>query len=87
MMDSAEPIEGWSVKEVTSVTRLARNDINGSLYYYLKELIQSFCRRVSDLHIQFQFFELNAMDLPQTMAMRGISNHYFDRIEVISYPF
>ncbi|PQE03580.1 MYND finger family protein [Rutstroemia sp. NJR-2017a BVV2] len=82
MMDSADPIEGWSVKEFTSVPRLARNDINGSLYYYLKGLIQSFCRRVKHLHIRFQFFELNVMDLPHTMAMRGISHHYFDRIEV-----
>jgi hypothetical protein len=53
----------------------------------LKGLIHSFCRRVKDLHIRFQFFELNAMDLPHTMAMRGISNHYFDRIEVHSCSF
>lgn len=86
-MDSAEPIKGWSVKEVTSVTRLARSDINGSLYYYLKELFRSFCRRVGDLQIRFQFFALNAIDLPQSMAERGISNHYFDRIEVISHSF
>ncbi|PQE06221.1 MYND finger family protein [Rutstroemia sp. NJR-2017a BBW] len=81
MMDSADPIEGWSVKEFTSVRRIARDDINGSLYYYLKGLIHSFCHCVKRLDIRFQLFELNAVDLPHTMAMRGISNHYFDRIE------
>ncbi|KAF7928559.1 uncharacterized protein EAE98_005615 [Botrytis deweyae] len=82
MMDSADPLEGWPLAEHLSKPSPARNDIYGSLYFYLQDQLQSFCKRIENLKIRFQLFELDAVDLPGIMKERGIGKVYFDRIEV-----
>ncbi|TGO85026.1 hypothetical protein BPOR_0439g00050 [Botrytis porri] len=39
-------------------------------------------RRIENLKIRFQLFELDAVDLPGILKERGIAKDYFDRIEV-----
>lgn len=82
MMDSADPMQGWPFEEFLSKFPPARNDIYGSLYFYLQDQLRSFGRRIENLKIRFQLFELDAMNLPSIMKQRGIEKHYFDRIEV-----
>ncbi|KAF7958784.1 hypothetical protein EAE96_002317 [Botrytis aclada] len=82
IMDSADPLEGWPLNEHLSKPSPARNDIYGSLYFYLQDQLQSFCKRIENLKIRFQLFELDAVDLPDILKGRGIGKDYFDRIEV-----
>ncbi|KAB8302796.1 hypothetical protein EYC80_006141 [Monilinia laxa] len=82
MMDSADPLEGWAFEECLSNPPPARNDIYGSLYFYLQHQLRSFCERTRNLQVSFQIFELDALDLPGTMKGRGIGKRHFDRIEL-----
>jgi hypothetical protein len=81
-MDSADPLEGWPVKEVIQKAPLAKSDIYGSLFIYLRDILLKFCHQVERLKICFQLFQVDAQDLPGIMRERGIDKYYFDRIEV-----
>lgn len=81
-MDSADPLEGWSFEEFLSSPSPARNDIYGSLYFYLQEQFRTFCQRLGNLQVHFQLFKLDAIDLPRVLKGRGVGERYFDRIEV-----
>ncbi|KAF7867297.1 hypothetical protein EAF04_005380 [Stromatinia cepivora] len=82
MMDSANPMEGWPIEEFMSKPRPSRNDVYGSLYFYVLKQLQDFCKRISNLQIRFQLFGLDAIDLPGILDERGTGKNYFDRIEV-----
>ncbi|KAF7905570.1 uncharacterized protein EAF01_006091 [Botrytis porri] len=82
MMDSADPLQGWPFEAHYSKLLSARDDIYGSLYFYLQDQLQGFCKRIENLKIRFQLFELDAVDLPGILKERGIAKDYFDRIEV-----
>ncbi|KAA8576352.1 hypothetical protein EYC84_006485 [Monilinia fructicola] len=82
MMDSADPLDGWAFEEFLSNPPPARNDIYGSLYFYLQYQLRNFCERIRNLQVHFQLFELDALDLPGLMKERGIEKQHFDRIEV-----
>lgn len=82
MMDSADPLEGWTIKDVVRLAPLAKNDIYGSLFNYLREILLQFCNQVSRLKVHFHLFQVDALDLPGIMRQRGMGRSYFDRIEV-----
>lgn len=64
MMDSADPLSGWSFTEVSSAsTGPAANDIYGKLYHHIKSLLALFYRRVLDTTVEFQFFNVDAVEL------------------------
>ena len=81
-MDSTDPMQGWSFKEFLLRPRPTRNDLYGSLYFYLQEQLQRFCKRIATLQIHFQLFELNALHLPNILKEHGAGKNYLDRIEV-----
>src|SRR5271169_1273702 len=54
MMDSADPIEGWSAKEVIQKAPLAKNDTYGSLFMYIQDILLEFCYKIASLKIRFQ---------------------------------
>ena len=82
MTDSADPLEGWSIKEVMKKTPLAKKDIYGGLFLSVQGVLLEFCRRIENLKICFHLFQAEAMELPNIIKLCGMNEHYFDRIEV-----
>jgi hypothetical protein len=83
MMDSANPLTSWSVKEVTLTATFAKNDIYGSLFIYIQDILSQFCHQIERLNVCFQLFQVDALELPSIMKQCGMGKHYFDRIEVL----
>jgi hypothetical protein len=82
MMDSADPIDGWSAKDVAKKGLLAKNDIYGSLYVHVRDILFAFCYKLKTVKTSFQLFNVDALELPALMKQRGVGEAYFDRIEV-----
>ena len=81
--DSASPLEGWSISSLqtpSNLQRTAKHDLNGLLYFHVRDAIEDFCRRIqhplSKTH--FTLFCLDAADLPKYLKRHPA----FDRIEV-----
>lgn len=53
------------------------NDVYGKLYFYVKDVLTSFCRRVQALKISFNLFQADA-----TSLIDHFSPGTFARIEV-----
>ncbi|TVY19932.1 hypothetical protein LARI1_G002648 [Lachnellula arida] len=81
MMDSADPVEGWPLKDWFNKAP-AKKDIYGSLFLYVQEVLLRFCRRIERLDVRFQLLQVDALELPKTIENCGIDKHSFDRIEV-----
>jgi hypothetical protein len=78
MYDNADPLNGWSLKEVeTTSTGLATSDIYGKLYYRIRVTLKAFLERISSLSVAFELLQVDASDLPG-----HLENRVFDRIEV-----
>ena len=82
MMDSADPLQGWPVDEIIRNAPLAKNDLYGSLFFYLQDVLWQFCDRISKLKVDFQLYQVDALRLPSLVKQYGIGQHSFDRIEV-----
>lgn len=76
-MDSANPLEGWPIKDIRLKAPFAKNDIYGTMFNYVQELLSEFCHRIENLNICFQFFQVGALKLPSMTSKSS-----FDRIEV-----
>jgi hypothetical protein len=78
MHDNADPLNGWSSKEVEdSSSGPATADIYGKLLYHVRSVLRAFVIRRSSLQISFRLFQLDASDLPD--HLEGGS---YNRIEV-----
>ncbi|OJD34037.1 mynd finger family protein [Diplodia corticola] len=82
MMDSADPLAGWPLDEVLRKTGVAKNDIYGGLFFYLIEVFVDFCERILTRKIDFVLLNVDAVDLPETLAKDMSLPQSFDRIEV-----
>ena len=82
MMDSANPLEGWPLKDVLRKSPFAKNDLYGRLFVYVHDALLKFCRRLENLKVCFQLFQTDAMELPSFLQRRGFGKASFDRIEV-----
>jgi hypothetical protein len=77
-MDSADPFHGWNLAEVLKTSSgLAKNDIYGKLFYYLRDLFSRFYCRLSSLSMSFQLLNIDAQDLSDFLNHRT-----FARVEV-----
>ena len=81
MMDSADPVEGWPVKDWVNKAP-AKKDVYGRLFLYIQDVLLRFCRRIEELEVRFQLFQVDALELPTILKDCGIGKHSFDRIEV-----
>ncbi|KAF2016823.1 hypothetical protein BU24DRAFT_366243 [Aaosphaeria arxii CBS 175.79] len=77
MKDDADPLDDWSYDEYIKSLRIARNDVYGAFFFYLRDLLLEFCTRVHSVSVSFQLLAVNAVDLP-----RYLNSQQFDRIEV-----
>ena len=82
MMDSADPLQGWPIKEVILKAPFAKKDIYGSLFVYVQEALLEFCHQLKKLKIRFSLFQTDARELPGIIKQCEMGEHYFDRIEV-----
>jgi hypothetical protein len=80
MKDDAEPLHGWSLREVLEQRAgPASNDLYGKLYRHLHDLLSSFRRRLRKSHSCN--FKLSHMDAKALAGDFGDAVT-FDRIEV-----
>jgi len=81
MRDNANPLHGWSLKEVEDTSSgPAAADIYGKLFYHIRAVLQAFLLRLSCLQVSFRLFQVDASDLSH--YLEGGS---FSRIEVRRY--
>lgn len=57
----------------------AKNDVYGAFFFYLRDILLEFCKRVQSYKMAFQLLAVDAVNLPN--YLRGAT---FDRIEVRS---
>jgi hypothetical protein len=79
MKDDASPIGGWDHDEYIKFSPKATNDLLGSLFFFLRDTLLRFCKRVKDLDIDFRLFNVDARELPTYLSSE---ESQFDRIEV-----
>lgn len=78
MHDNANPLHGWSSKEVEdSSSGPASADIYGKLFYYVRAVLRAFLLRLLGLQVSFRLFQVDASDLPD-----HLKDASFNRIEV-----
>ncbi|KAI8397342.1 hypothetical protein FOFC_20614 [Fusarium oxysporum] len=75
--DNANPLNGWSANEVeTTPSGLVTSNIYGKLFYYVRSMLKAFMKRITNLVMTFQLFQLDASDLAAHLG-----NETFDLIE------
>ena len=82
MFDSADPLQGWPLDEIIEKAPPAKNDIYGSLFFYLQGVFGLFCRRIGKLKVSIQLFQVDARKLPSMIKRDEMDQRSFDRIEV-----
>ncbi|SPJ78857.1 uncharacterized protein FTOL_07248 [Fusarium torulosum] len=77
MRDNADPLDGWSAKDVESTPNgPAKADIYGKLFHYLRSVLRAFLGRIASLRVSFRLLQVDARLLPG-----HLTNGTFDRIE------
>ena len=80
MPDNADPLSGWSTKQVEYCdTGSATADIYGKLFYHVGAALRSFIVRLSTLKATFRLFQMDVSELAQSSNVEAGS---FSRIEV-----
>ena len=79
MRDDASPLEGWDYYEYIRFAPKATNDVMGSFFFFLRDALLRFCRRIKDINIHFRLFNVDARELRDYLSTE---ESQFDRIEV-----
>ena len=79
MKDDASPLEGWDYYKYIKFAPKATNDVMGSFFFFLRDTLLRFCKRIKDINICFRLFNVDARKLPDHLNME---ESQFDRIEV-----
>ena len=79
MKDDASPLEGWDHHDYRIFAPKASNDVMGSFYLFLRDMLSRFCNRIKEIDIHFQLFNIDAQELPRYLSTEGSQ---FDHIEV-----
>lgn len=78
MTDNADPRNGWPSEEVAATSSgAASNDVYGKLFYFVRQELRRFVKRMSALNISFALLQVDAQDLQDHLR-----NQLFSRIEV-----
>ena len=78
MKDSASPLGGRDSAEYLQFAPAAKNDLLGSLFYFLRNIFSRFCQRLKDLDIHFRLLSVDAREL---LLHLGEEQSQFDSIE------
>ncbi|CZR56251.1 uncharacterized protein PAC_06139 [Phialocephala subalpina] len=79
MRDDADPLAGWDYHEYIKFAPKATNDVMGSFFFFLRDALLRFCKRIKDINIHFRLFNVDARELPDHLSTE---ESQFDRIEV-----
>lgn len=82
MLNSADLFQNWSIDEIVLNAPFAKDDLYESLFFYFQNVLWQFCDQISKLKIDFQFFQIDALRLPNFVKQYKINQRSFDRIEV-----
>ncbi|KAM0347291.1 hypothetical protein ACHAPU_004810 [Fusarium lateritium] len=78
MFDNADPLVGWSAKDVEGTSSgPAKYDIYGKLFYYLRTILRAFLDQMYDLKVDFRLLQVDARRTPNYLEEKT-----FDRVEV-----
>jgi hypothetical protein len=77
MDDKADPLDGWPIREVARVQTMAKEDLYGKLYIYLRRVFQKFFDGLSRIEIDFDLLNMDAIQLPAALEPKK-----YARIEV-----
>ena len=77
MKDNMKPLDGWLHTEYMKHAPAAKGDEYGNLFFFLRDTLLRFCKRVQKGSFSFQLFGMNATDL-----YKYLGKMLFDRIEV-----
>jgi hypothetical protein len=78
MKDDASPLAGWDYYAYRTFTSRASNDVMGSFYFFLRDILSRFCNRIKELDVHFRLFHVDARELPRYLSAE---ESRFDRIE------
>jgi hypothetical protein len=81
MKDDADPLDGWSYNEHIKCAPIAKSDAYGAFFFYLRDMLLVFCKRIRSFAISFQLLATDAKNLPNYLT-----DIKFDRIEVCLEP-
>lgn len=82
VIDTADPLAGWSPTEAGKVVLTARLDVYGRLYQYLLGQFKHFGQKVKNGSFKFHYFNITPPNLPHYLNQYGLSRGTFDRVEV-----
>lgn len=82
MIDSADPLQGWPLKDIIRHVPAAGDDIYGGMFLFVTNVLTIFCQRLKDLKVSFTLFQINTTQLPGILNEGGRAQKKFDRIEV-----
>ena len=82
MRNSADPLDSWPIKDVIQKAPLAKNDIYGSLFMYIQDVLLASWHQIKRHKIFFHLFHVSAIELPDMIKKSGTETMVFDRIEV-----
>ncbi|KAJ5335809.1 uncharacterized protein N7506_005745 [Penicillium brevicompactum] len=77
MDDKADPLDGWPIREVAREQTLAKEDLYGKLYVYLRRVFQQFLDGLARIEIDIELFNVDAIQLPGILQ-----GNKYARIEV-----
>ncbi|KAG7443862.1 uncharacterized protein BT62DRAFT_934454 [Guyanagaster necrorhizus] len=83
--DSANPFEGWDMDEIFKAGKdhgTTEDDLMGCLFFYVKDQLVEFSKRLRRFKVQIYSFNQDARDLPRTLKIHASFPKSFDRIEV-----
>jgi hypothetical protein len=79
MKDDVSPLKGWDYHEYIRFAPKATNNVIGSFFFFLRDMLLCFCKRIKDINIYFRLFNIDARELPDHLS---IEESQFDYIEV-----
>lgn len=81
MYDNADPLNGWSSKDVEDCSSgPATADVYGKLFYHLRSVIGAFLVRLSGVPVAFRHFQMEVSD--ECDLSKHLDGGSFSRIEV-----
>ncbi|KAE9989480.1 hypothetical protein EG327_002636 [Venturia inaequalis] len=82
VLDTSDPLSGWSPLEARKVVLTAKFDVYGRLYQYLLGQFKQFAQKIKDGPFKFHYFNIQPPNLPHYLHQYGLSRGTFDRVEV-----
>jgi hypothetical protein len=79
MQDDACPLQGWDYDEYMKFASKATNDVMGSFFFFLRDTLLSFCKRIRGIDMHFRLFNVDARVLPSYLSTE---ESRFDCVEV-----